>query len=73
VLNQVQLSVYPDGIGDNLSDLKTFLSKHIDGMSAHWLLRAWLQRVILTVVRTCRCLYKHSRWHGLLLVMQWVV
>lgn len=34
VLNQVQLSVYPDGIGDNLSDLKTFLRKHIDGGSA---------------------------------------
>lgn len=34
----MQLSVYPDGIGDNLSDLKAFLSKHIDGRMAHWLL-----------------------------------
>lgn len=29
--NQVQLSAYPDCIGDNLADLNAFLQKHIDG------------------------------------------
>jgi hypothetical protein len=29
--NQVQLSVYPDCIGDNLADLNAFLKDKVDG------------------------------------------
>lgn len=32
------VSVYPDCIGDNLTDLRKFLSKHIDGRPTHSLL-----------------------------------
>lgn len=31
VSNQVQLSAYPDCIGEGLADLSNFLRKHIDG------------------------------------------
>lgn len=31
VTNQVQLSVYPDAVGQDLADLNDFLRTHVDG------------------------------------------